>query len=203
MIWRVLNLLGQYLRRTSEWGGAFWDYENGISLRCPLSPLIGAFFLNALDAAAAKLHLFYVRFMDDILILAPTRWQLRGAVKAVNQMLGALRLEKHPDKTFIGRIERGFDFLGYHFSPAGLAVAKKTVANFIEKASLLYEQERRAAPAASPLEMYVMQWLKWARAGVWIDGPERSVFFITAASMPWEFRGARLRELLAGRDSAW
>ena len=33
-----------------------------------------------------------------------------------------LNLEKHPDKTFIGRIERGFDFLGYHFSRAGLTV---------------------------------------------------------------------------------
>jgi RNA-directed DNA polymerase len=75
---RVLNLIGQYLRRTSERGGSFWDYERGISLGCPLSPLIGAFFLHALDAAAAKLHIFYVRFMDDILILAPTRWQLRG-----------------------------------------------------------------------------------------------------------------------------
>jgi hypothetical protein len=41
-----------------------------------------------------------------------------------------------------GRIERGFDFLGYRFAPAGLAVAKQTMANFIEKASRLYEQER-------------------------------------------------------------
>ena len=100
---RVLNLIGQYLRRTSEGGGSFWDYEKGISLGCPLSLLIGGFFLNALDTAAAKLRLFYVRFIDDILILAPTRWQLRRAVKAVNQALGALSLEKHPDKTFIGR----------------------------------------------------------------------------------------------------
>jgi RNA-directed DNA polymerase len=146
---RVLNLIGQYLRRTSERGGSFWDYEKGISLGCPLSPLIGGFFLNALDAAAAKLRLFYVRFMDEILIFAPTRWQLRGAVKVVNQMLGTLKLEKHPDKTFIGRIERGFDFLGYHFSRPGLTVAAKTIANFIEKASRLYEQKCRAALAAT------------------------------------------------------
>ena len=39
---------------------------------------------------------------------------------------------------FIGRIERGFDFLSYHFSRAGLTVAKQTIANFIEKASWLY-----------------------------------------------------------------
>jgi hypothetical protein len=71
--------------------------------------------------------------------------------------------------TLIGRIERGFDFLGYHFSPAGLAVAKQTVANFIEKASQLYEQERRAASAASPLGMYIKRWLRWAKGGVWVD----------------------------------
>ncbi len=41
---RVLNLIAQYLRRTSERGGSFWDYEKGISLGCPLSPLIGGSF---------------------------------------------------------------------------------------------------------------------------------------------------------------
>ena len=54
-------------------------------------------------------------------------WPLfRKAVKAVNAVLGSLRLEKHPDKTFIGRIERGFDFLGDRFGPEGLSVAKNT-----------------------------------------------------------------------------
>ncbi len=43
------NLSGQYLRRSSERGGVFWDYERGISLGCPLSPLIGAFYLKRLD----------------------------------------------------------------------------------------------------------------------------------------------------------
>jgi hypothetical protein len=162
---RVLDLLGQYLRRTSERGGSFWDFEKGISLGCPLSPLIGGFFLNALDAAAAKLRLFYVRFMDDILILAPARWQLRGALKVVNQTLGMLRLEKHPDKTFIGRIERGFDFLGYHFSPAGMKIAAKTIASFIEKASRLYEQKRSAGSARAALEMYVRRWVRWTTSG--------------------------------------
>jgi hypothetical protein len=37
---RVLNLIGQYLRRTSERGGSFRDYEKGISLALPY-PFIG------------------------------------------------------------------------------------------------------------------------------------------------------------------
>jgi len=43
--------------------------------------------------------------MDDVLILAPTRWKLREAIKVLNQTFSELRLEKHPDKTFIGRKE--------------------------------------------------------------------------------------------------
>ena len=49
---------------------------------------------------------------ETSLVLAPTRWRLRKAVKAVNEVLGSLGLLKHPDKTFVGRTERGFDFLG-------------------------------------------------------------------------------------------
>ncbi len=49
----VLNLIGQYLRRTAERGGEFFDYDRGISLGCPLSPLIGAFFLDDLDRRMA------------------------------------------------------------------------------------------------------------------------------------------------------
>ncbi len=116
---RVLNLLGQYLRRSSERGGQFWDYEKGISLGCPLSPLIGAFFLHDLDQRMERGGLFYVRFMDDVLVLSPTRWKSRLAVRAVNRVLGALRLEKHPDKTFIGRIEPGLRFPWLSFQPGG------------------------------------------------------------------------------------
>jgi hypothetical protein len=46
------------------------------------------------------------------------------------------RNPKHPDKTFIGRIERGFDFHGYRFTRAGLSLARKTVQNFIEKSMI-------------------------------------------------------------------
>ena len=70
-------------------------------------------------------------------------------MKAVNGVLGGLCLEKHPDKTFIGRIERGFNFLGYHFSREGLTVAKATIRKFVARAIRLYEQEQGEAEASS------------------------------------------------------
>jgi len=58
----------------------------------------------------------------------------------VNQTLNELKVEKHPDKTFIGRIAKGFDFLGYSFEPKGLSIAPKTLANFLDRMTQLYEQ---------------------------------------------------------------
>lgn len=109
----VLNLVWQYLRRCVSDDGVFADIEGGISLGCPLSPLMGALYLKPLDDVMAAMGCFYVRYMDDWVVLAKTRWALRRAIKATNIVLDGLKVVKHPDKTFIGRVERGWDFLGY------------------------------------------------------------------------------------------
>jgi len=35
----------------------------------------------------------------------------------------------------VGGIERGFDFLGYHFTRSGLSLARTTIASFLERGS--------------------------------------------------------------------
>ncbi len=75
-------------------------------------------------------------------------------------------MEKHPDKTFIGRIEKGFDFLGYHLGSGGLGVAKATIEKFIKRASRLYEQKRIGKVAPDALGMYIRRWMRWVRSGV-------------------------------------
>ncbi len=162
----ILDLVRQYLRRTTERGGLFWEHRRGISRGCPLSQLMGAFFLHELDVLMAGSGLFYIRFQDDILALAPTRWKLRRAVKAINGVLERLGLEKHPDKTFVGRVERGFEFLGYRFGPQGLGIAAPTARRFVERVARLYEQERGQPGGFPALREYVRRWLRWAEAGL-------------------------------------
>ena len=72
--------------------------------------------------------------------LAPTRWKFKEAIRVLNQTFNELKLERHPGKTVIGRIEKGFDFLGYHFSPEGLSMAEKTIEQFVARVVQLYEQ---------------------------------------------------------------
>ncbi len=110
--------------------------------------------------------LFHGCFMADIFVVTPTRWTLRRAAGIANDVLVALRMAKRPDKTFIGRIERGFDFLGYHFTACSLTLARGTPANFADIASRLYEQGRERPNGPSRLVDYVKHWCGWARGGL-------------------------------------
>jgi hypothetical protein len=163
----VMNLLAQYMRCSICDGGNYIDIERGISLGCPLSPLMAGFFLHELDTAFDHTGLFYVRFMDDVLILAPTRWKIRKAMARVQSILHALRLETHPEKTFIGRITRGFGFLGYHFLDDTLCAARSTHIKMQETATRLYEQKGREGNL-TPLGQYLTRWNSWFRGG--LDG---------------------------------
>ena len=106
---RVLDLLWRYMRRTIYDGGLYEDVMMGISLGWPLSPLMGALYLKPLDDAMGVSGLPYARFMDDWVILSPTRWKLRRAIARINAILAELKVQQHPDKTFVGRVSRGFD----------------------------------------------------------------------------------------------
>ena len=87
-------------------------------------------------------------------------------MRPVNQTLNELEVEQHPDKTFIGRISRGFDFLGYRFSAAGLQLAPTTIERFRERVARLYEQGADNAPGRGRIGDYVRRWRRWATTGV-------------------------------------
>jgi len=121
--------------------------------------------LKPLDDAIEKEDVFYARYMDDWIVLADTRWKLRRAVKAANEALDQLKVQKHPFKTFIGRISHGFDFMGYRITPKsalGLDVAGQTINNHFGKIARLYEQ----GAGMEYIGRYVKGWWQWVNAGV-------------------------------------
>ena len=158
----VLRLLWGYMRRTVCYGGTCREVTRGISLRCSLSPLMGALSLKPLDDAVQQAGFFYARFMDDWVIIAPTRWKLRRAVSLVNRTLAFLKLEKHPDKTFIGKASRGFDFLGYSITPSGISVAQESLQRLDERITRLYEH----GADIIRIGRYIRRWIQWAVAGI-------------------------------------
>ena len=87
--------------------------------------------------------------------------------------MASLGLAKHPEKTFIGRIEKGFDWLGYHISRAGVRVATTALQHFVTRGLQLYEQELREGGTFSRLGDYVRRWVRWVSAGVATVSPAR------------------------------
>ncbi|MCP4023567.1 MAG: hypothetical protein GY729_17105, partial [Desulfobacteraceae bacterium] len=150
----ILGYVWQFLNRCVEWGGLYEDIQVGIPKGSSLSLLLGSFFLIDLDEKMAQLDIRYFRYMDDILILAPTRWKLKKAIRVLNQALNSLGLEKHPEKNVIGRIEKGIDFVGYHFKPNGVYISNLSIDKFLKRINRLYEQNA----SDDRIDKYVKKW---------------------------------------------
>jgi RNA-directed DNA polymerase len=162
----LFNLMTQIIHYSVEEGGEFHTPAKGIARGSALSPLLGAFHLYALDCKmAANPHINYVRYMDDFLIFARTRWHLRKAVKHLNHALASFGFEQHPDKTFIGHVDKGFDWMGFWFTHEGCTtVAPRALANHARKCLRLYEQTRRISNPFAVIrrvEAYQAKWQGW------------------------------------------
>jgi len=97
-------------------------------------------------------------------VLTPTRWKLRRAVALLNRIFTTLGLEKDPNKTFIGRVEKGFDFLGYHLWPDRITVAQATVERFLARVTRLYEQGQGRPGGSAPRGLSRRVWPRSGRA---------------------------------------
>ena len=80
-------------------------------------------------------------------------------VQIVKETLRELRVEQHPDKTFIGRTERGFTFLGYWITKQGVTgVASSAWEGFQERVVRLYEQDGPLEEIRRCIGQYVRRW---------------------------------------------
>ena len=133
-----------------------------------LSPLIGVLYLLPLDQAmhmyATKSGIFYVRYMDDIIVLSKKHWHLRTAIAIIQTTTVSLGLKMHKKtKCFIGRVEKGFDFLGYSFSPIlKLRPSNESLNRLLTRASRLYEH----GGDIDRLWLYVTRWTNYIRCGL-------------------------------------
>ena len=157
------SVVGDYIRLPDRLGSG-----RGIVAGSFLSPLLGALYLAPLDRAMEQRVsqgrlVSYVRYMDDFVLLARTRWQLRRAIAEVHAVTGPIGLRMHPDKRFIGSLSRGFDFLGYQFHP-GRKLRPSAVSHrrLRERARRLHEQ----GGDRQRLRLYVLRWWRWVHGGL-------------------------------------
>ncbi len=162
------GLMEQYVNYSVERGGEIHTPQNGIPRGCSLSPLIGGSLLRHIDShwpVRPGENYCYVRYMDDFLLLARTRWQLRRGIACLASDFDTGGFARHPEKTQTGRVERGFDWLGIWFGPEGPSLSPRAIKNHRERRLRLYEQmrSRGASPEETDarVQAYVSRWMTW------------------------------------------
>ena len=150
----VLNLIWQYLGHTAYQDGIYRQIKRGI-------------YLESLDRCMERSGLLYTRFMDDWVVLAKTRWQIRRAVAATRKILNSLKVDVHRDKTFVGRVSRGFSFLGYQIASGGIIdIAAQTRERFLVRLSSLIRLYEQGVLSAGDIGDYLKRWYQWAYSGL-------------------------------------
>ncbi len=76
----------------------------------------------------------------------------------MNQVLAILKLSLHTVKRYIGRTEKGFDFLGYQIHPnRKLRPSAVSLQRLTQRARQLYER----GVSVERLWQYVKRWYRW------------------------------------------
>ena len=129
---RFLDLLDQATTVTlaneealGEDRAVFPTDEEGVAQGSPLSPLFGNILLHPFDERFNDRGILCARFIDDFVLLGTSEAKVRKAFASARDHLAELGLRCHDpfatgtsaEKAQHGRVEDGFDFLGYFCSP--------------------------------------------------------------------------------------
>jgi len=105
----------------------------GITQGSPLSPLLANLYLNELDKTMLNAGFRYIRYADDLVVLAHEKDILLQALGLLETELTALELSLSEPKTRVATVSEGFIFLGFQFDQAGKGPAMKSIESIREK----------------------------------------------------------------------
>ena len=108
----------------------------GIPIGNLTSQLFANIYLNELDQfIKRRLKIkYYIRYMDDFLILGKNKKELHLFKKKIRNFLKSeLELELHPKKSSIFPVDKGIDFLGYRICGGYRLLRKSTVKRFVRR----------------------------------------------------------------------
>jgi RNA-directed DNA polymerase len=120
---RVLKLVGLWLRAGVMTEQGLERTVAGTPQGGVISPLLANIYLHAFDREMARRNrelggVVLVRYADDWVAMCRTPGQAEAVLVVAREILAALGLQLHPDKTRVVDLRQGregFDFLGCHF----------------------------------------------------------------------------------------
>jgi group II intron reverse transcriptase/maturase len=133
----ILNLIEKFLRAGVMENGVFKPTTVGTPQGGVVSPLLANIVLNHLDWALHKHGYRFVRYVDDFVVLTPSKAQAKEALALVSQTLQQLGLQLSSEKTRITTYGKGYSFLGFVLSSRSRRMRSKSVQKLQDKVRVL------------------------------------------------------------------
>lgn len=140
----------------------------GIPIGNLTSQLFANVYLNELDQFVKRtLRIkYYVRYMDDFLLLNNDKKELHGIKKQIQVFLrDKLKLELHPKKANIFPTEKGIDFLGYQIFWDYKLLRKSTVKRFMKRTKIYQKRLHQGVMNSEKFNQSLQSWLAYAEFG--------------------------------------
>ena len=167
---RVIQWIKRYLKSGVLEDGVVVDTEEGSPQGGNLSPLLANVYLNEFDEEFQKRGVPFVRYADDIVLLAKSERAAKRLLEtSTNYLEGKLKLTVNKDKSRVVSVFaiRNFKFLGFALGRNGkgiyVRVHPKSWKKF--KAKLKELSSRRSVqsirPALDKIKVYARGWLNY------------------------------------------
>lgn len=128
----------------------------------------------------------YVRYMDDLVLVAPDRATARDWLEEVGGALEELRLTPHPRKSQIHPVRNGVRFLGFRVYPHHRRILRENLQRFSRRMRRYAARVGEGQPLVDRVERSLNAWLGFA-------GRHPNRVFLNAVLEPIRFQPPRAR----------
>lgn len=116
--------------------------ERGLYQGSIIAPLLSNIYLSDFDKFVEYKEVRYYRYSDDFIVFSNEKETLETVLASTQRFLEKISLNLKEEKTRIGMVSTGFDFLGYHFNQNGKQVPVKAEETLSNKLECLWMEEK-------------------------------------------------------------
>lgn len=133
------------LAKLRQHADRFPTEDLGVAQGSSLSPLLGNMILAEFDQVMNQGDCRCIRYIDDFIILAPSRAAARARLKKARETLGALGMTLSESKTMLAprALNEGFEFLGVEILPGLIRPTVKARTRFLQSLKAIFEDSRK------------------------------------------------------------
>jgi len=108
---------------------------------------------------------YYIRYVDDFVILDDTKDQLHDVRRKIDHYLGKLRLKLHPRKSHVYPVNEGTLFLGFSIWPHGCRLDRANIRRFKQRVKRMQQEYAEGRLSFEQVAASIQSWVAHASYG--------------------------------------